>query len=260
MLQNVPLKLLTQSDNISRQMIQQEAHYMQHKQMSYSPGYPPPPPPPANLEFLHVQQGIGNPYDHKPYLDHGKYQDYTKQPQCSPNSTTSSNSYQLGKEPKINEHEFLPEFLPSKTDPKYQTLPFNTKFPQSSHGKVKIEAVKLEGRGDAASNGQVGSIGHMTVHSTPLSAVNKSLATPLEQAKAAAAKLDQAARTTQEGKENQSFAINSSTTQTNGQVNTNAKNIQNSAIFKNSLMPVGLNSLTANSISFGVCCYFFQFF
>lgn len=224
----MPLKQFTQSDNMQTHLTQ-EAHYLQQKPM-INPlfnGYPQTQGIQENQfqqyqnkhdGFSHVQQGIGNAYDQK-MLDQ-KYQDYLKQPQYSPNSTSSSNSNQTGKELKINEQEFLPEFAASKSDPKYQTLPYNTKFPQSTNGKTKPE---VNGKNNEDKNAGI-NVNHMTVHSTPLSVVNKSLATPLSQTETTyqqdayqLQKSDSSSRCNQEGKENHAYHQNSrlSTNQSN---------------------------------------------
>lgn len=80
-----------------------------------------------------------------------------------------------------NGGDFPTEFGPNKADPKYQTLPYNTKFTINvMPGKLaKIEHVDGQNWADAeAANNNLKS---MTVHSTPLSMINKSLATPLNQ-------------------------------------------------------------------------------
>ncbi|KAI5638175.1 ankyrin repeats (many copies) domain-containing protein [Phthorimaea operculella] len=274
---NVPLKQLTQADNIQSHMTQQEAHYLQQKQMMnplYNGGY--------HMQGLqdgqyqgqynkhdinaynHVQQGISNAYDQKTVFEHmNKYNEYSKQPQYSPNSTSSSNSNQTGKELKINEQEFLPEFAASKSDPKYQTLPYNTKFPQSTNGKVKPETNKNIESQDAKNQAMNVMVNHMTVHSTPLSVVNKSLATPLSQMEATyqnehtyqLQKSDSSSRCNQEGKENQAYPQNSRLSQSNSQGNEgskiNAGKNQPSAL-KGSSPSLGSNTTTASSsIGFG---------
>ncbi|XP_028038377.1 apoptosis-stimulating of p53 protein 1 isoform X2 [Bombyx mandarina] len=251
---NVPLKQLTQSDNIQSH-ITQEAHFIQQKQMlnpvyngytqtqmqenQYQNQYP------VKHENFHVQQGISNVYEQK--LD--KYQDYLK-PQYSPNSTSSSNSNQTGKELKINEQEFLPEFAASKNDPKYQTLPYNTKFPQSNNKKQDIK--NNDNNQDPKIN-----VNHMTVHSTPLSVVNKSLATPLSQTETyqqentyQLQKSDSSSRCNQEGKENHAYPPNrlSQTSQNDAKVN--GKTQQNSSL-KGSSPSLG-SSTTSSSIGFGI--------
>ncbi|XP_062529648.1 apoptosis-stimulating of p53 protein 1 isoform X11 [Bombyx mori] len=251
---NVPLKQLTQSDNIQSH-ITQEAHFMQQKQMlnpvyngytqtqmqenQYQNQYP------VKHENFHVQQGISNVYEQK--LD--KYQDYLK-PQYSPNSTSSSNSNQTGKELKINEQEFLPEFAASKNDPKYQTLPYNTKFPQSNNKKQDIK--NNDNNQDPKIN-----VNHMTVHSTPLSVVNKSLATPLSQTETyqqentyQLQKSDSSSRCNQEGKENHAYPPNrlSQTSQNDAKVN--GKTQQNSSL-KGSSPSLG-SSTASSSIGFGI--------
>ncbi|XP_053608578.1 apoptosis-stimulating of p53 protein 1 isoform X4 [Plodia interpunctella] len=270
---NVPLKQLTQSDNIQAHLTQQEAHYLQQKQMMnplYN-GYPHIQPGENQYQnqypnkhesnaFSHVQQGISNAYDQKGMFDHMKYQDYNKQPQYSPNSTSSSNSNQTGKELKINEQEFLPEFAASKSDPKYQTLPYNTKFPQSTNGKLKAE---VNGKNVDDKNANI-NVNHMTVHSTPLTVVNKSLATPLSQTETTypqehtyqLQKSDSSSRCNQEGKENHAYPQNSRLSQSNSQSNDGSKNssgksLQGNAI-KGSSPSLGSNTTSASSsIGFG---------
>ncbi|XP_032517881.2 apoptosis-stimulating of p53 protein 2 isoform X4 [Danaus plexippus] len=278
---NVPLKQLTQTDNIQGHLTQQEAHFLQQKQMMnplYNGHYPHMP----NVQdsqyqgqynnkqdvnsFAHVQQGITNSYDQKAMFDHmNKYNEYPKQPQYSPNSTSSSNSNQTGKELKINEQEFPPEFAASKSDPKYQTLPYNTKFPQNVNGKSKQPDVNGKSNEQDNKNQSAPNINHMTVHSTPLSVVNKSLATPLNQNEAAyqqentyqLQKSDSSSRCNQEGKENHAYPQNSRLSQNNsqntseGSRNSGGKNQQSSAL-KGSSPSLLLNTTSASSsIGFG---------
>lgn len=255
---NVPLKQFTQSDNIQSHLTQ-EAHYLQQKPM-VNPlfnGYPHMQGVPDSQYqyqnkhdgYSHVQQGIGNAYDQK-VLDQ-KYQDYMKQPQYSPNSTSSSNSNQNGKELKINEQEFLPEFAASKSDPKYQTLPYNTKFPQSTNGKAKPE---VNGKNNEDKNAGI-NVNHMTVHSTPLSVVNKSLATPLSQNEQTyqqdayqLQKSDSSSRCNQEGKENHAY-------QQNNRLSTNPSNegSKGSGITQSvKTSSNSINTTSSSSIGFGV--------
>ncbi|KAM3962049.1 ankyrin-repeat, SH3-domain, and Proline-rich-region containing Protein isoform 3-T3 [Aphomia sociella] len=270
---NVPLKQLTQSDNMQTHMTQQEAHYLQQKQMMnplYN-GYPHAQPGdnqyqgqyPKHENFNHVQQGISNAYDQKGMFEHlNKYPDYPKQPQYSPNSTSSSNSNQTGKELKINEQEFLPEFAASKSDPKYQTLPYNTKFPQSTNGKLKPEK---NGKNNEDKNAANINVNHMTVHSTPLTVVNKSLATPLSQTETTypqehtyqLQKSDSSSRCNQEGKENHAYPQNSRLSQNNSQSNEGSKSntgkSQQGNANKGSSPSLGSNTTTgSSSIGFGI--------
>lgn len=262
---NVPLKQLTQSENIQTHLTQ-EAHYLQQKQIInplYN-GYPHLQPghqdnqyqgqynKPDINSFSHVQQGISNAYDQKPMFDHiNKYPDYPKQPQYSPNSTSSSNSNQTGKELKINEQEFLPEFAASKSDPKYQTLPYNTKFPPSTNGKLKPEVNNKNNENQDAKNQNAVNVNHMTVHSTPLSVVNKSLATPLSQNETTYQNdhtyqlqtSDSSSRCNQEGKENHAYPQNSRLSQNIGQSNSDS--------FKNNALKSQQNSLKGSSPSLG---------
>ncbi|GLV35795.1 Ankyrin-repeat SH3-domain and Proline-rich-region containing Protein [Carabus blaptoides fortunei] len=74
------------------------------------------------------------------------------------------------------------EFGPSKSDPKYQTLPYNTKFTINVVAKqpAKTDQHSTDttwSETDLANNNNLKA---MTVHSTPLSVINKSLATPLK--------------------------------------------------------------------------------
>ncbi|XP_072929480.1 apoptosis-stimulating of p53 protein 2 isoform X2 [Epargyreus clarus] len=278
---NVPLKQLTQTDNIQSHLTQQEAHYLQQKQMMnplYNGNYPHMPSglqdqyqgqyPNKHDAFNHVQQGITNAYDQKPMLDHvNKYSEYSKQPQYSPNSTSSSNSNQTGKEVKINEQEFPPEFAASKSDPKYQTLPYNTKFPPAN-GKLKqpeLNGKNIESHDPKGQNQQnAPNINHMTVHSTPLSVVNKSLATPLSQTEAAyqqehtyqLQKSDSSSRCNQEGKENHAYPQNSRLSQNNSQNNEGSKlgskNQQSSVLKGSSPSLLSSTTTTSSSIGFGI--------
>ncbi|XP_075976690.1 ankyrin-repeat, SH3-domain, and Proline-rich-region containing Protein isoform X4 [Anticarsia gemmatalis] len=263
---NVPLKQLTQSDNIQSHLTQQEAHYLQQKQMinplfngyphtqiqdnQYQGQYPN-----KHENFSHVQQGISNAYDQKSMHDQNKYMDYLKQPQYSPNSTSSSNSNQTGKDLKINEQEFLPEFAASKSDPKYQTLPYNTKFPQSTNGKLKPE---VNGKNNENQEKNAINVNHMTVHSTPLSVVNKSLATPLSQTETTyqqdntyqLQKSDSSSRCNQEGKENHAYPQNR-LSQNNSQNNDGSKGNGKQQL-KGSSPSLGSSTTSAtSSIGFG---------
>ncbi|XP_063364927.1 apoptosis-stimulating of p53 protein 2 [Cydia amplana] len=268
---NVPLKQLTQSDNMQSHLTQQEAHYLQQKQMinplyngyphlqghEYQGQYP------KHDTYSHVQQGISNAYDQKSMFDHlNKHNEYSKQPQYSPNSTSSSNSNQNGKELKINEQEFLPEFAASKSDPKYQTLPYNTKFPQTG----KLKQPEVNGKNDSQENKNQANINvnHMTVHSTPLSVVNKSLATPLSQHETTyqqehayqLQKSDSSNRCNQEGKENHTYQHNSRLSQSNSQSNdgsksSGGKSLQGNVMKGNSPSFASTTTTASSSIGFG---------
>ncbi|XP_063385187.1 apoptosis-stimulating of p53 protein 2-like isoform X2 [Cydia fagiglandana] len=270
---NVPLKQLTQTDNVQSHLTQQEAHYLQQKQMinplyngyphlqgqEYQGQYP------KHDAYSHVQQGISNAYDQKSMFDHlNKYNEYSKQPQYSPNSTSSSNSNQNGKELKINEQEFLPEFAASKSDPKYQTLPYNTKFPQTG----KLKQPEVNGKNDSQENKNQANINvnHMTVHSTPLSVVNKSLATPLSQHETTyqqehayqLQKSDSSNRCNQEGKENHTYQHNSRLSQSNnsqsndGSKSSGGKSLQGNAMKGNSPSFASTTTTASSSIGFGI--------
>ncbi|XP_018319682.1 apoptosis-stimulating of p53 protein 2 isoform X2 [Agrilus planipennis] len=89
----------------------------------------------------------------------------------------------------------LKEFSVSKSDPKYQTLPYNTKFTVSlvanrttnnmdnnnfNEGAKDVPDAAVQHISSATSNINLQSH-HMTVHSAPLNVVNKNIATPLSQ-------------------------------------------------------------------------------
>lgn len=94
--------------------------------------------------------------------------------------------------PKQEDSDILKEFTMSKSDPKYQTLPYNTKFtvnlvPTRTSNRItennnivnNSNEIKEGASSWTHANGNVQS--HMTVHSAPLSAINKNIATPLNQ-------------------------------------------------------------------------------
>ncbi|CAH1369977.1 unnamed protein product [Tenebrio molitor] len=80
------------------------------------------------------------------------------------------------------EGDALKEFAVSKSDPKYQTLPYNTKFTVNllPNRITRNDNLDVDNKEDHISNVNVQST-HMTVHSAPLSMVNKNIATPLNQ-------------------------------------------------------------------------------
>ncbi|KAK9870749.1 hypothetical protein WA026_009711 [Henosepilachna vigintioctopunctata] len=109
-------------------------------------------------------------------------------------------------ENRSDDIENLKEFTVSKSDPKYQTLPYNTKFtvnlissrPTNLNTKLDVNEVKhIEKDTEQQSNNNISSSNvlgsqngnpnfnqqttttHMTVHSAPLNVVNKNIATPL---------------------------------------------------------------------------------
>lgn len=95
--------------------------------------------------------------------------------------------------PRPEEGDALKDFAVSKNDPKYQTLPYNTKFTvnllpsrmsKNENGNVNSTDHK-EDVNNHISNHVNGNFNlqstHMTVHSAPLSMVNKNIATPLNQ-------------------------------------------------------------------------------
>lgn len=98
--------------------------------------------------------------------------------------------------PRSEEKDNLKDFTVSKNDPKYQTLPYNTKFTvnlvtnrigkneQVSHLNNNNDTNK-EDLNNHISTNMNGNFNmqstHMTVHSAPLSILNKNIATPLNQ-------------------------------------------------------------------------------
>lgn len=82
-----------------------------------------------------------------------------------------------------HENDALKEFSVSKSDPKYQTLPYNTKFtvnllPNRISRGENLENGEIKD-GDHLTNANLQT--HMTVHSAPLNIINKNIATPLNQ-------------------------------------------------------------------------------
>ena len=110
-------------------------------------------------------------------------------------------------------------------------------------------------------NPNAANINHMTVHSTPLSVVNKSLATPLSQNETTyqqehtyqLQKSDSSSRCNQEGKENHAYPQNSRLSQNNSQNNDSSRNSNNKIqqSTKGS-SPSLLTTSTSSSIGFGV--------
>ncbi|KAJ8919580.1 hypothetical protein NQ315_002202 [Exocentrus adspersus] len=95
--------------------------------------------------------------------------------------------------PRVEENDALKDFTVSKNDPKYQTLPYNTKFTvnllpsrisKNENGNVNNTEHKDDVNSHISShlNGNFNMQStHMTVHSAPLSAVNKNIATGVNQ-------------------------------------------------------------------------------
>lgn len=103
--------------------------------------------------------------------------------------------------PRQDDIENLKEFAVSKSDPKYQTLPYNTKFTvnllsnrsnnvnNNNNNKMDNNEIKhIEKESDKPNISTIGHNGnfsqpagttHMTAHSTPLNMLNKNIATPL---------------------------------------------------------------------------------
>ncbi|KAJ8938810.1 hypothetical protein NQ318_004085 [Aromia moschata] len=108
--------------------------------------------------------------------------------------------------PKGEDNDALKDFTVSKSDPKYQTLPYNTKFTvnllpnriSKNENHVNNNNEQKEDVNNHISNHVNGNFNiqstHMTVHSAPLSVVNKNIATPLNQH-------DLLSRKTSDGKE-----------------------------------------------------------
>lgn len=95
---------------------------------------------------------------------------------------------------RTEESDNLKDFTVTKNDPKYQTLPYNTKFTvnlltnriskadQYPINSNDIEKDESNNHISSHSNGNFNlQSTHMTVHSAPLSMLNKNIATPLNQ-------------------------------------------------------------------------------
>lgn len=204
---NVPLKHMNQADAIGNHINQQDLQYLHQKQ--FNGVYPQ--RLQANLVQTDTQftpQYPQNQNDNGMYptqqndqkiLDHiNKYNiDLQKNVNHNQNVTNTANAPTQNKQRPSNDQEFLPEFAASKSDPKYQTLPYNTKFTANGAPKPKgtfyDENNKLttdaSGIIKVSSSSNVNNImtsvsgtnlNHMTAHSTPLT-INKGLATPLTQ-------------------------------------------------------------------------------
>ncbi|KAJ8932345.1 hypothetical protein NQ314_014710 [Rhamnusium bicolor] len=96
--------------------------------------------------------------------------------------------------PRTEDNDALKDFTVSKNDPKYQTLPYNTKFTvnllpnrisKNENNNVNNNNEHKEDVNNHISSHVNGNFNmqstHMTVHSAPLSMVNKNIATPLNQ-------------------------------------------------------------------------------
>lgn len=98
---------------------------------------------------------------------------------------------------RTEENDNLKDFTVSKNDPKYQTLPYNTKFTvnlltnriskpdQYLNSGNNSNDINKEESNIHISNHINGNLNmqstHMTVHSSPLNVLNKNIATPLNQ-------------------------------------------------------------------------------
>ncbi|KAF2892823.1 hypothetical protein ILUMI_13349 [Ignelater luminosus] len=114
--------------------------------------------------------------------------------QEQPNAQDNKISNHFGVRPE--ENDVLKEFSVSKSDPKYQTLPYNTKFtvsliPNKVNNRINetndnnvnnSETKDIEPIQHISNNGNTNiQSQHMTVHSAPLNVINKNIATPLNQ-------------------------------------------------------------------------------
>lgn len=130
--------------------------------------------------------------------------------------------------PRTEDGDILKDFTVSKSDPKYQTLPYNTKFTvnllpsrtsnlrvnENNNNVNSTESKEIEVNHHispwAHVNGNVQSQ-HMTVHSAPLSAINKNIATPLSQNDALSRKLSN-----EQGKEQSPSGLNGNVVDSRG--------------------------------------------
>lgn len=99
--------------------------------------------------------------------------------------------------PKQEDTDILKEFTMSKSDPKYQTLPYNTKFtvnlvPTRTSNRITETNNNVNNSNEIkeGTSSWTHANGHMTVHSAPLSAINKNIATPLNQNDLLSRKID----------------------------------------------------------------------
>nr|CAH7760907.1 unnamed protein product [Callosobruchus chinensis] len=130
---------------------------------------------------------------------HPSYQQNHNIKQDEPNSNGNHEHQDLTKKmanlyvPRTDENDALKNFSVSKNDPKYQTLPYNTKFTvnlltsrlksenQCNNNDLSKEDLNsVHQQQQHISNGTNYQM-QMTVHSAPLSMVNKNIATPLNQ-------------------------------------------------------------------------------
>lgn len=140
--------------------------------------------------------------------------------------------------PRPEDGDILKDFTVSKSDPKYQTLPYNTKFTvnllpsrtnnlrvtENNNNNVNSTETTKEievnhhhiSSSWAHVNGNVQSP-HMTVHSAPLSAINKNIATPLSQNDALSRKLSN-----EQGTESNSNGLNGNTVDSRGNLYQNS--------------------------------------
>ncbi|CAH0561348.1 unnamed protein product [Brassicogethes aeneus] len=118
---------------------------------------------------------------------------HIKKDQDSPNSNKdpvdiSNKLSNLYVSQKSDEADLLKEFTVSKSDPKYQTLPYNTKFTvnllapnRTNKAEANANSGEKENENVPTANHVNGNLNMQTVHSAPLNVVNKNIATPLGQ-------------------------------------------------------------------------------
>ncbi|KAG5885822.1 hypothetical protein JTB14_001834 [Gonioctena quinquepunctata] len=145
----------------------------------------------------HQMKSVNNQHENSTY--HHLYQPnhHIKKDAESPkgNRDTQDSTKKNTGIPENEETDVLKDFTVSKNDPKYQTLPYNTKFtvnlvtgrvPKNDH--VNNNEIMNFGNKEEF-NSHISNINgnfnkqstHMTVHSAPLNMVNKNIATPLNQ-------------------------------------------------------------------------------
>ncbi|XP_030761006.1 apoptosis-stimulating of p53 protein 1 isoform X2 [Sitophilus oryzae] len=140
----------------------------------------------SNQQIRNINQN----QEHSPY--HPSYQQNQHiKPETNPNindiqeiTKKIANIYTRGDE---ENHQ---DFAVSKSDPKYQTLPYNTKFTVNllpNNNKIIKNDLNSNEKEDTnypsniVNTNNIVQAAHMTVHSAPLSQVNKNIATPLNQ-------------------------------------------------------------------------------
>ncbi|XP_017768296.1 PREDICTED: apoptosis-stimulating of p53 protein 1 isoform X2 [Nicrophorus vespilloides] len=130
--------------------------------------------------YNHVPLSAGQPVRHGPLQENTTYHPVYQQ-----NHHIKSDSEPKQETEKIANYggqdaDLLKDFNVSKSDPKYQTLPYNTKFTVNLVPNKKLDGQDQDVLKESDShNGNI--IQSQMVHSAPLNILNKNIATPLNQ-------------------------------------------------------------------------------